>query len=158
MKKIFSILMIAGIVALTNCSGQNKSIVKPDMLASAIEKRSLMIGKWLGEMKNEKGDLQQWLTTRFPDGTYKIQFRVPDRGSIYKEQIEAGLWGISGPIYFTIMKGWIKDNNFIPSNPNDPSYYDAYKIIEINKKILKYKSFESDITFEVKKVDDDFEL
>ena len=158
MNKLINILLITCIFGLTNCTGSIRSLVKPDLTASAIEKRNLMIGKWLGEMKDEKGNLQKWLTTRFPDGTYKIQFRTPNEENNYKEQVEVGLWGISGPIYFTIMKGWITESQFVPSDPKNPTYYDAYEIIEISQNKFKYHSYDADITFNVKKVNDDYEL
>jgi hypothetical protein len=68
------------------------------------------------------------------------------------------MWGVSGPIYFSIMKGWIKNSNFFPSDPRNPAYYDAYEIIEIDQKKFKYRSFDTGMIFEVKKVDDSFEF
>lgn len=63
MNKLINILLITCIFGLINCADSNKLLLKPDLPASAIERRNLMIGKWLGEMKDEKGNLQQWLIT-----------------------------------------------------------------------------------------------
>jgi hypothetical protein len=158
MNRLFFTLLLACIVIMNNCTGPNKSIIKPDSPPAAIEKRNLMIGKWYGEIKNEKGELQQWLVTRFGDGSYTIHFRLPEKDKTCNEQIEVGVWGVSGPIYFSITKGWVTDSSFIPSDPRDPSYYDAYEIIEINQNKFEYRSFDTDMTFEVKRVGDDFRL
>lgn len=73
-----------------------------------------------------------------------------------ESQNEVGYWGVSGPIDFSIMTGWIKNGEYIPSDPEKAYFYDAYQIVELNDESFTYRSFDQQVEFKVRKVDDDF--
>jgi len=141
------------------CSGATKLIGNSDLPPTDMEKRFLLVGKWLGQMPDANGDLQQWLVSRFADGSYRIHLRIDRNDGSLKEQIEVGMWGVSGPIYFTILKGWMKGGQFVPADMENPSFYDAYEILELDSDHMKYRTFGMiEMVLEVKRVADTFEF
>jgi hypothetical protein len=69
---------------------------------------------------------------------------------------EVGLWGISGPVYFTITRGWVRDQRFSPADPTQATFYDAYEILELSKDKFRYKSFVIGDEYTEKRVSDSF--
>lgn len=67
-------------------------------------------------------------------------------------------WGISGDINFTLTKGWLHDGEFVPTDPSDPNYSDAYVITELTDKLFKYRHVETQTEFTDHKVSDDYVL
>ena len=124
------------------------------------QRRELILGSWLGEIEVKDGVIQKWLVRRQPDGTYRVHFRITDSGGkLLHELVEVGQWGISGPVYFSILRGDIDGTGkFQARDTSDPTHYDAYKIIELTSTIFRYHHFESDTEFEVKKVASDYTL
>src|SRR5690606_40558773 len=53
------------------------------------------------------------------DGTYQLTVRDYSLDGSYLQQVEVGQWGISGPVYFTIMKGWQDGPRFKPANRSE---------------------------------------
>ncbi len=137
MKKFVFFLVI---IFISGCATYQKSIVKPDTSLSTEQQRNTLLGKWSGEMTSDKGELQKWLVERAGDGSYKITFRLYSSETDYKEQIEVGFWGVAGPVYFSIMKGWIKDDKFIEADPTKAYFYDAYRIISLNETLMTVPS------------------
>lgn len=119
--------------------------------------RNLMVGKWLGEATSDDGELRVTLSERSENGTYRITFRNYEGGK-YEESIEVGLWGISGPVYFTIMRGWMTAGEFRPADTTQAYYYDAYRIISLDEKSFEYVSVETADRFSVRRVGNDFEF
>ncbi|MCH2157287.1 MAG: hypothetical protein MK096_00715 [Oleiphilaceae bacterium] len=113
-------------------------------------------GKWLGEHPLQGGGVMKWIIDRKADGTEKITFRTYRLNDQFHEEIEVGKWAISGPVYFTSFEGHVIQGNIIPANSSNPNNYDAYEILELNDSYFKYRHYEADITFTVKKVSDDF--
>lgn len=76
-------LLILCLIALVfaGCKKIGVSIFKPPLSHSAQEKRDMMIGRWYGEIKDEKGAIQRWLVDRSKDGTYQILFRIYENGT-----------------------------------------------------------------------------
>jgi hypothetical protein len=93
---------------------------------------------------------------RFQNGTYKVMFRIYDATGKYEQQVEVGEWGISGAIYFSIMKGVIKDSVLLRADPTKAYHYDAYKIIKLDQNEMEYEHAESGDKFKLKKVPTDF--
>ena len=159
MKKLACVALMICLAFSIGCETARKSNVKYSASTYSANNRSLMIGKWLGEMVNDQGEQQKWLVTRSSDGTYKIQFQTSKPGAQYcREQIEVGTWGVSGPIYFTTTKGALKGDQFLPADLEDPVFYDAYEILYLDEDTMKYHHVDMDVTFQVHKVADDFEL
>lgn len=125
--------------------------------ADAQHDRNLMVGKWLGEIRTEDGKLRVTLSERSENGTYRITFRNYD-GSRYDESIEVGLWGISGPVYFTIMRGWMTGGEFKPADTTQAYFYDAYSIISLDERSFEYESVETTTRYSVRRVGNDFEF
>ena len=157
MKKTLLLIICLAISNLSGCAIHTKSIIKNDLPLSAVQKRNTLIGKWFGEMKSENGEIQRWLADRSKDGTYKIEFRIYKSGNETMSQVEVGHWGVAGPIYFSITRGWIKNDKFIPSDPENPYFYDVYKIVKLTDQSFIYYSFDEDLEFEVRKIDDTFQ-
>lgn len=143
-------------VFISACVTNTQSIVKPETKSTKENQREMLVGKFLGEMKSDEGKLQKWLVERAIDGTYQITFRIYENEIDFKEQIEVGYWGIAGPIYFSIMKGWIKEGEFVEADPRNPYFYDAYKVINVSENEFVYEHFEPKILFKIKRVQPDF--
>ena len=124
---------------------------------NAQHNRDLLVGKWLGESTSDNGDLQMTLVERRENGTYSLTFRRY-KGRDYKESVEVGLWGLSGPIYFTIMRGWMTGGRFEPSDTAKAYYYDAYKIEQLDGATFEYRSVENGGRFSNRRVGDDFQF
>ena len=120
-------------------------------------RRELMIGKWLGESKTTDGELRLALVERRENGTHSITFRLYD-GSSYEESVEVGLWGMSGGVYFTIMRGWMTGGRFEPSDSTRAYYYDAYEIVRLDGTTFEYRSMETGNRFANRRVGDDFQF
>ncbi len=119
---------------------------------------NLMIGTWYGNQPVKSGGVRQHIMTRNPDGTYFVRARHVTSSGINPMQAEAGVWGIVGPVYFSIFRGWLEGETIYPSDPQDPYNYDAYEVIMLSPEIFRYKSYSSGTVFEVLRVDEDFEF
>jgi hypothetical protein len=131
---------------------------KPDLPAIRLQQYGYMVGKWMGEATTDDGLFRRELVEHNADGTYRDTFRTYHKDGSYEESVEVGEWGISGNIYFTLMKGWMVDGEFRPSDAMDPSFDDAYTIIELTDKLIRYKSVETGDEYVDHKVDADYIL
>ena len=131
---------------------------KPDLKLKEAETWGLMIGKWYGSQPTKEGGARSHIVERFPNGTYRITFRLYDPQGGYREQREVGHWGVSGPIYFTILRGWLEGDKMAPADPGDPYYQDAYKIITLNDEVFEYEHAASGNRFSIRRVPQDFEF
>jgi hypothetical protein len=122
------------------------------------EKRVLMLGKFYGEHTTADGNYRPWIMERFDDGKYKVIFREYSTETEYVDKVEVGIWGISDPVYFSIYMGTIENGLIYEADMHHAGNYDAYQIIELNKALLKYKSYASNNIYIIKKVTDDFEF
>ena len=118
-----------------------------------------MIGKWYGSQPTKEGGVKKWIVERMSPGTYKIVFRIYEKDATsYWEQIEVGEWGVSGPVYFSILRGWVKDGKLTPADPTDPFNYDAYKIISLTDEKFEYENYDSGDVYGIKKVPISFDF
>ncbi|MGH2509789.1 MAG: hypothetical protein ACRDHZ_20615 [Ktedonobacteraceae bacterium] len=158
--KITALLVL---LTLSGCATTRTSDVainseKPSLTLSQDETWNLLIGKWYGSQPTKDGGVKKEIMERSPQGTYQVTFRVYDKEGKYKEQTETGYWGVSGPVYFTIFRGWVEGDHLSPSNPSNPYNYDAYKIIKLNSEVFEYESYNSRDKYATKKVHQDFEF
>ena len=72
------------------------------------------------------------------DGTYETQYRI-ERSACVVAGSESGLWGLAGPIYFTITRGMVRDGRFSAADPTKANFYDAYEVSQLDDKVLGYK-------------------
>lgn len=129
--------------------------LKPDE-GAARARRDLLAGRWYGEEATEEGGKRLQIVEWNLEGVLKIRFRTLERSGRSWDQTEVGLWGISGPVYFTIITGWLQDGQFMPADPGDASFYDAYEILELNDKIFRYRSFAFGDEYTLRRVEEGF--
>jgi hypothetical protein len=130
---------------------------KPEVFADSVN-RAQLIGRWVGESKVKNGGpTVKTLSERRADGTFVVQFRMEGGGKV-REQVEAGLWGFSGGIYFTLTRAIKHGARFDPVDATDASFYDAYKALVISPSEFSYRSLSTGAEFKVKKVGEDFQL
>ena len=158
MKQALWCILVTFVVSA--CAGYQSppaiTAAKPDLPQSEQDTRDALVGNWVGYAPLKSGGQRRWLNQRYDDGGYVLTFVVkPERGEPETSQ-EVGLWGVSGPIYFSVMKGWIYEDQLIPSDPSDISYYDAYKIISITEERFEYESFSTGNRFVLERVSDEF--
>lgn len=159
------LILVIGILAfgLNGCDTTNTSTTtitstKPSVSFSQEEAWRMMVGKWYGSQPTKNGGKKQEITEKQPDGTFKITFKITDPEKGIKESIEVGQWGLSGPIYFSIFRGWVKGEHYSPSNPSDPYNYDAYHIINLSNEVFEYEHVTTGNHYVIKKVPNDFEF
>lgn len=120
--------------------------------------REIFVGRWYGEEPQAGGVTKRWVVDAFPDGVFRITFRFyqPDGG--YRQQVEVGEWGISGPVYFLSTKGWVDDGMFLEADTRNGALYDAYKILKLDAKVFEYEHYVNGNRYAVRKVDTGFKL
>ena len=154
---------VLGLALLTGCSSApevNRAVdrLKPVTAEDIRARRDLLVGTWYGEARTNEGQTRRWLRQHQADGSYQLTIRDYNIDGSYLQQIEVGHWGISGPVYFTIMKGWQDGSRFKPANLTSPYYYDAYEIKSLSAERWSYQHLESQSRFFVRRVADDFQL
>lgn len=129
-----------------------------ETLAMAKSPREVFVGRWYGEDKKAGDVTKRWLLDAFPDGVFRITFRFYEEDGDYREQIEVGEWGISGPVYFLSTKGWVDDGMFLKADTSNAQLYDAYKILKLEQQVFEYEHFVNGNRYQVRRVDTGFEL
>jgi hypothetical protein len=120
--------------------------------------REIFVGRWYGEDRQASGGAKRWLLDAFPDGVFRVTFRFYETDGSYREQIEVGEWGISGPVYFLSTKGWVDDGMFLKADTSNGQLYDAYKILKLERTVFQYEHFVNGNRYEVRRVDTGFAL
>jgi hypothetical protein len=153
-----AIVTVALLFAIGGCDTQTTidKFKPPESLQQ--EQRALLVGKWFGDAVTKEGDRRLQITQRAADGTYKVTFRLIDRSGKISEQSEVGFWGISGSVYFTITRGWLKDERLLEANPTDASLNDAYQVLELTQERFRYRTLQSGSEYSLTRVDDAFEF
>jgi len=151
------------LVLLVGCTG-SQAVREPaiDLYAApgsnAAEQRDLLVGRWFGEAPLKGGGRRIWLTELRDDGSFTIQFAVRHPDGRLQHQTEVGMWGVDGPIHFTITTGWVIDGTFKPANLRDASLYDAYTLIELTPERRVYRDMGSTNHYSSRRVAADFVL
>jgi hypothetical protein len=120
--------------------------------------REIFVGRWYGEDDEAGGITRRWIVEAFPDGVFRITFRFYDPDGSYREQIEVGEWGISGPVYFLSTKGWVDDGMFLKADTRNGALYDAYKILKLDAGVFEYEHYVNGNRYQVRRVDTGFAL
>jgi hypothetical protein len=150
--------LLAGCSSAPKINSQKINSMKPDAPADHQARRNLLIGNWYGEAATKDGQFRKALMNRRADGTYTVKFQLFKNQTKTIEQVEAGLWGISGNIYFTITREMLEGETFTPVQTDDATYYDAYKIAELTPEAFRYTNQDTGDEFLAKKVSDEFKL
>jgi len=129
-----------------------------ESLAMAKSPREIFVGRWYGETAKTDGSAKRWIVDAFPDGVFRITFRFYEEDGSYREQIEVGEWGISGPVYFLSTKGWVDDGMFLKADTRNGELYDAYKILKLDTAVFEYEHYVNGNRYQIRKVDTGFAL
>lgn len=127
-------------------------------LEMAKSPREAFVGRWFGEKPEANGVVKRWVVDAFPDGVFRITFRFYEKDGGYREQIEVGEWGISGPVYFLSTKGWVDDGLFLKADTRNGELYDAYKILKLDAGVFEYQHYVNGSRYQVRRVDTGFAL
>ena len=101
-------------------------------------RRALMTGRWYGDNQTRENGRQLELTDFRADGTFESQYRLERSGCVVNGS-ESGLWGLAGPIYFTITQEHVQGGQFSAGDPASASADDAYEVSQLDGKVLRYK-------------------
>lgn len=129
-----------------------------ESLAMAKSPREIFVGRWYGETPEAGGVTKRWVVDAFPDGVFRITFRFYEEDGSFREQIEVGEWGISGPVYFLSTKGWVDDGLFLKADTRNGELYDAYKILKLDAGVFEYEHYVNGNRYQIRKVDTGFSL
>jgi hypothetical protein len=147
--------------ALIACSSVSRQppipAAKIDTPPVEYQRRSLMVGTWLGRAPLKEGGQRSWLMQRHNDGTFVVTFKFQQADGDVERSQEYGIWGLTSPIYFTVTQGWIVNGRRRPADPTSPYFYDAYRTIRIDDKQHVYRSYSTGSRFTVKRVPDNFD-
>jgi hypothetical protein len=115
-------------------------------------------GKWYSQSLTKDNETREELCERYADGTFVNEFKTTDRYGNVTIQTESGEWGISGNIYFTIIKVITLNGIHEQVDVLSPYYRDAYKVKSLTDKKMVYKHITMKDVYKDIKVDKRFEL
>jgi len=137
----WSHVLAAGVLALACCLPAT---------AAPSEQETLATGTWYGEFSPGPGQpLQRFLTTRLADGTFMLVARLYENGRAKSELRNAGLWGISNGLYFTVTTE--VDGKRL--DPRNAEMANPYLIRSLAAGTFEYQHIASGRLFRVKLVD-----
>ena len=67
-----------------------------------------------------------------------------------------GSWGVSGPIYFTIVTETLRGHAIEATGSGSAGKNNAYAVLEIDDELFEYESFSSKTRIAARRVSDDF--
>jgi len=160
MKNTNYLLIIFFLFGCTTAKTSEKKdiVLQPEPLKTAPQQAQWksMTGNWYSRQTEKQGSTRQQLMQRFTDGSYKLTTKLKVKDKEISNNIEVGYWGVSGPVYFSIFKGWVKHDKLAPSDTSNPDNYRAYKILELTDDQFKYQSYTTSSIYTLNKVPDDF--
>jgi len=117
-----------------------------------------MSGKWYSKTITKDKEIREELCDRFQDGAFILKFKTTDKSGNVTIELESGEWGISGNIYFTVIKAITTDGVPEEIDVLSPYYRDAYKIKSLTENIMVYKHSIQNDTYKDTRVNKNFEL
>jgi hypothetical protein len=125
--------------------------------ADSDSKVARIVGRWFADQPLREGGRRLSLCERFEDGTFAVTFRLVKADGVVENSTEVGEWGASGPVYFTITKGWISEGRFVPAS-GGAYFNDAYEILQLEAEVFHYRSYETNDVFRQKRVGAEFRM
>ena len=122
------------------------------------ERRNLLLGTWFGETPPTAGGRIQWIVDWQKDGTYNIQFRIFAPDGRTRKHMETGIWGVSGPVYFSATQGWRQGDQMVGTDTAQARFYDAYEILTLKPKLFEYRHYVTGTSYKVRKVRSGFQF
>lgn len=152
------LFLILIMVCLAGCASSSGIHLSKSWDQRGEQQRASMVGKWLGESPVREGGSKSWLIDRSADGTYVVTFRnVAIDGTVDVDQ-EYGDWGISGDIYFTMTRGWLRNGQKQPVLQRESYFDDAYVVKRLTPSEFVYASVASGDVYTARKVGAGFVL
>lgn len=109
-----------------------------------------MAGTWFGEFTaGPSATTQRFITTRRADGTFTLEARIYEGGKVVAEARNAGLWGISNGMYFTVTT----EVNGQRSDPKLAEAINAYLVRTLEADRFDYVHVASGRHFSVRRVE-----
>lgn len=155
---ILKILTLSFVLSCSGLTSKKPELYKPSVNPELAAQRSNLIGKWYGRTSVKEGGVREWLRELRVDGTFTIKFKVTDGKKKVTEQVEAGYWGISPGIYFSLTREILLRAGFSALDVTNPTFYDAYTILELKPESFKYQSTETGEIYETFKVGGDYKF
>lgn len=114
--------------------------------------RDRLVGLWMGEAQDSAGRTRKWTTRRNADGSYRTDFVRIDNADSRDSQIEVGVWGVAGGIYFTAVRAYLHGEQLVQADTTDPDLYDAYRVERISDQVFEYVDLRTDRKIRVVKL------
>lgn len=151
------------VLELTGCDSIKKSspavtAIKPEPDEAMQQRLEWMTGHWYGDQPTKDGGRKQWITHQAADGHFTITFKLDDPVQGKVEQLESGVWGVSGKYYavLTTSIGLVAPSDF--TLPLNPSLWDIYRIHSLTESELHYSSVETGNHYQARRVSADFKM
>ena len=143
--------------ALVSCCGIHIAAnFKPRPPAEELRVHELIVGNWVGETSIEGSGRRRFLAEHFEDGTFRLTFKTSETDGPGCIDQYVGNWGISGPIYFTIVTDTLTGHPVEATNLGSAGKNNAYAILEIDDELFEYESFSPREKFQALRVGNDF--
>jgi hypothetical protein len=152
-----ALTMLAAFMGCASAPGPTHA-VKPYWMPNQEKGRSLLAGRWYGSSSLREGGKREWLMERRIDGTFTVKFRVTDATGKPGDQVEAGYWGFSGGILYTITREILRGDRFHEVDTRNATFNDAYTFTEMTYNRLRYRSIDTEAEYAVERVSADFKL
>ncbi len=139
-------------------SPQRADLSRPSFNHELATQRSSLIGKWYGKTSVKEGGVREWLRELRVDGTFTIKFKFTDEKKKVTEQVEAGHWGVSPGVYFSLTREVLLGTGYSALDVTNPTLYDDHKILKLGPEYFKYQSNETGTIYETFKVSEEYKL
>ena len=112
-------------------------------------------GRWFAEYApNPQAPVQRFIMQRNPDGTFTLQSRMYAQGKMVGELRNAGLWGISNGLFFTVTT----EVNGQKTDTKNPETVNPYLVRTLDKQRFVYQHIPTGTVLSARPVDAAFQL
>ena len=153
--------LLLGQVAVAPLQAQTAVTSAAQRMAPALDpsaRREALVGRWYGETTTLDGRTLRWVTDRDSNGTYRTQYHSSKPDGDIEESIEMGQWGLSGGVFFTLQRAWVRNGESQRADPANVYSSDAYDLLTLNERTIEYRSVGSGKRFTVRRVTPEFQL
>ena len=125
------------------------------LVGITIFERSLILGHWYRGHIDDNGNKLTEFAKIDIDGSFEFTFiQYNKQGEVLENITELGDWGIVGDIHFTITKAELIEGEIFSADMTHEDNYQAYKILQLNSKILEYQHIITNEVFILRRVVD----
>ncbi len=142
-----------------DCETSQQIVPMQDLAPTDTElSRAYLIGTWYLDQARSDGSTVRSKAILADDGLVEIEFLVHYADGTTFSSREFGYWGVSGDVYFTIIREASDGNERYQVSSFDASYYLAYRILDLSDELFRYQTIVTDNVFESRKVPDGFAI